>query len=226
MPSCLPRRTGGDEIPGGAVSAFSPVSSLPSNGLRMRVCACLCIVRNELIVIRGYASVVYTLSSFYPHTRTHACTHTHTHTKREGEGGREFCYCVQPEMCCWNQFPITHTRVHTHALWHTRAHTHTHYDTHILIPFEDRKLTGLKVDIAPGGGGRRKHVHHYMALHCNHHHFSALRIRWAAMTTIIMLHQLWGTKSQDSVHKPWPVKRKGSWGRKSVWRHVHTSIAP
>ena len=61
----------------------------------MRVCACLCIVQNELI--RGYASVVYTLSSFRPHTRTH---------------------------------------------------THTHYDTHILIPFEDRKPTGLKVDIA------------------------------------------------------------------------------
>ena len=29
---------------------------------------------------------------------------------------------------------------------HTRARTHTH--THILIPFEDRKPTGLKVDIA------------------------------------------------------------------------------
>ena len=86
-----------------AISTFSPVSSLSSNGLTMRVCACLCIVRNELI--RGYASVVYTLSSFRPHT---------------------------------------YTRPHTH----TQVHTHTHYDTHILIPFEDRKPTGLKVVIA------------------------------------------------------------------------------
>ena len=27
-------------------------------------------------------------------------------------------------------------------------HTHTHTHTHILIPFEDREPTGLKVDIA------------------------------------------------------------------------------
>ena len=81
-----------------AISAFSPVSSLSSNGLTMRVCACLCIVRNELI--RGYASVVYTLSSFRPHTRarahtlTHTHTHTHTHTR-------------------------TRTRTHTHTMTHT-----------------------------------------------------------------------------------------------------------
>ena len=39
-----------------AISTFSPVSSLSSNGLRMRVCACLCIVRNELMrgVILGH----------------------------------------------------------------------------------------------------------------------------------------------------------------------------
>ena len=39
-------------------------------------------------------------------------------------------------------------RAHTHT--HTCTHTspNTHYDTHILIPFEDRKPTGLKVDIA------------------------------------------------------------------------------
>ena len=59
------------------ISTFSPVSSLSSNGLRMCVCVCLWIVRNELI--HGYASVVYTLSSFRPHTHT-KCTHTSTHT--------------------------------------------------------------------------------------------------------------------------------------------------
>ena len=42
-----------------AISTFSPVGSLSSTGLRMRVCVCLCIALNELI--RGYASVVYTL---------------------------------------------------------------------------------------------------------------------------------------------------------------------
>ena len=34
--------------------------------------------------------------------------------------------------------------VHTH----THAHTHARTHTHILIPFEDREPTGLKVDIA------------------------------------------------------------------------------
>ena len=50
----------------------------------------------------------------------------------------------------------THTHTHTHTVTHTLTHTHTHArthartqcDTHILIPFEDRKPTGLKVDIA------------------------------------------------------------------------------
>ena len=52
-----------------AMSSFSPSSVLlSSDGLRMRVCVCLCIARNELI--RGYASVVYTLTSFRPHTHT------------------------------------------------------------------------------------------------------------------------------------------------------------
>ena len=35
-----------------AISTFSPVGSLSSNGLRMRVCVCLCgILRNELICV-------------------------------------------------------------------------------------------------------------------------------------------------------------------------------
>ena len=59
------------------------------------------------------------------HARTHARTHTHTHARTHAH---------------------THARTHAHA--HTHTHTHTHYDTHILIPFEDRKPTGLKVDIA------------------------------------------------------------------------------
>ena len=73
------------------------------------MCVCLCIAQNELIC--GYASVVYTLSSFRLHTHTHC---------------------------------DTHTRMHTRAC----EHTHTHCDTHIPIPFENRKPTGLKVDIA------------------------------------------------------------------------------
>ena len=77
------------------ISTFSPVGSLSSN--------CL--------------SVVYTLSSFRPHTHTMWHTHTHTHT-------------------------VTHTRTRTYA------RTHTHWHTHIPILFEDRKPTGLKVDIA------------------------------------------------------------------------------
>ena len=66
-----------------AMSTFSPVGSLSSNGLRMRVLVYSTgIAWNELI--RGYASVVLTSSSFHPsthtHTRTHARTHAHTHT--------------------------------------------------------------------------------------------------------------------------------------------------
>jgi len=76
-----------------AVSTFSPVGLLSSNGVSMHACVYLGvymgIVWNELI--RGYANVVHTSSSF----STHACTHAH-----------------------------------------------------ILIPFEDHELMGLKVDIA------------------------------------------------------------------------------
>ena len=57
-----------------AISTFSPVGSLSSDGLRMGVCVCLCIystgiVRNKLIC--EYANVVHTPSSFRPHTHTH-----------------------------------------------------------------------------------------------------------------------------------------------------------
>ena len=70
-------------------------------------------------------------------------------------------YMDMPALCVYVKFiPSTHT--HAHALWHTHTymrmharthwhthwHTHTQCDTHILIPFEDRKPTGLKVDIA------------------------------------------------------------------------------
>ena len=61
-----------------AISTFSPVSSLSSDGLRMHVCLCrdsTGIIRLELIC--GYANIVHT-SSFHPHTYTH--THSTTHT--------------------------------------------------------------------------------------------------------------------------------------------------
>ena len=35
-------------------------------------------------------------------------------------------------------------------------------------------------------------------------------LRWAAMRAILIFHSLWGTKSQDSVHKPQLLKRKES----------------
>ena len=35
-------------------------------------------------------------------------------------------------------------------------------------------------------------------------------LRWAAMRAILMFQKLWGTKSQDSVHKPQLLKRKES----------------
>ena len=41
---------------------------------------------------------------------------------------------------------VTHTHKHMHA--HMHIHTHTHCDTHIPIPSEDCKPTGLKVDTA------------------------------------------------------------------------------
>ena len=83
---------------------LAPIGSLSSNGLRMRVLVYSTgIAWNELI--RGYASVVLTSSSFHPSTHTHTRTHTCTHT-------------------------------HTHSL------------SLSLIPFEDRKPTGIQVDIA------------------------------------------------------------------------------
>ena len=39
----------------------------------------------------------------------------------------------------------THTRMHTH----THTHTHTLSHSHILTPFEDRKLTGAKSGHCP-----------------------------------------------------------------------------
>ena len=92
-----------------AISTFSLVGSLSSNGLRMRVCVCsLCgIVRSELIC--GYASVVYTSSSFPPPTQTHTHTHTNTHTHTH-----------------------THTHTRTHARTHARSHARTHAHTHTI----------------------------------------------------------------------------------------------
>ena len=55
------------------------------------------IARNELIC--GYANVVYTSSSFCPHTHTHTYTHTHTDAR---------------------------THAHMHACTRTHACMHTH----------------------------------------------------------------------------------------------------
>ena len=46
------------------------------------------------------------------------------------------------------QFIPYYAGAHTHARAHTHTHTHTHthnphnHPTHILMPFEDRELTG------------------------------------------------------------------------------------
>ena len=54
-----------------AISMFSPISSLSSNGLRMRVCMySTATVQKELIC--GYVNVVHTSSSFCPHTHSHS----------------------------------------------------------------------------------------------------------------------------------------------------------
>ena len=75
-----------------AISTFSPVGLLSSNGSRMHVCVCTGIARNELIYSVG-----------------------------------------MPAKCI--------LQVHS-------VYTHTHAHAHIIIPFEDREPTGLKVDIA------------------------------------------------------------------------------
>ena len=89
-----------DSSDSSALSTFSCVGSLSSNGLSVHVLVYSSgIVQNELIC--GYASVVHMLSSL-------------------------------------------------------PAHTHTHARTFIFIPFEDRKLTGLKVDMADSSSGKKE----------------------------------------------------------------------
>ena len=67
------------------------------------------------------------------HTHMHAHTHAHTHS-------------------CTHTRTQTHTHAHTHSHTHTHTQRHTytrtHIYTHTLIPFKERKPTGLKVDIA------------------------------------------------------------------------------
>ena len=48
----------------------------------------------------------------------------------------------------------------------------------------------------------------FLTLHCQHQ--NNLAFRWAAEKAILTTRQLWGTKSQDSVHKPQLLKRKES----------------
>ena len=57
-----------------------------------------------------------------------------------------------------------------------------------------------------GGGGReRLHTYRYTVTTR-----MILALRWAAMKAILMFHELWGTKSQDSVHRSQLLKRKES----------------
>ena len=80
----------------------------------------------------AYLKFVLTMHTHaHTHTCMHACTHTHTHT----------------HACTHIHFKFILT-THTHAHTACAHHTHTRTHTHILIPFEDRRPTGLKVDIA------------------------------------------------------------------------------
>ena len=85
-----------------AISTFSPVGKLSSNGLRVRVC----------VRVLVYSTGIEQITDMWTCQRS----------------------------AYFNPIPSTHARA--------RAHTHTHTHTHILIPFEDREPTGLKVDIA------------------------------------------------------------------------------
>ena len=58
------------------------------------------------------------------------------------------CLCVAQNELIYMR--ICQRRVYVKFIPSTHTHMHTHCDTHILIPFEDHKPTGLKVDIAYG----------------------------------------------------------------------------
>ena len=63
------------EIDTWAISTFSPVGSLSSNGLRMRVCVCTC------IALAQYGMNWYVDMPTYCILQVHSVnTHTHTHT--------------------------------------------------------------------------------------------------------------------------------------------------
>ena len=73
--------------------------------------------------------------------------------------------------------------------------------------------------LSPPGGGERGRL--YLTLHCHHqevekegdstcHHQNDSALTWVAMRVILMFHYLWGTKSQDSVHRPQLLKRENS----------------
>ena len=64
------------------------------------------------------------------------------------------CVCVHAFTdIVWNELICGHASgVNTSSLFNTHTHTHTHTHTrshtHILIPFENHKPMGLKVNIA------------------------------------------------------------------------------
>ena len=60
-----------------------------------------------------------------------------------------------------------------------------------------------------GGGGGEQGLYTYRYIVTTR---MTPALRWAAMTAVLMFHLLWGTKSQDSVHRPQLLKRKESRG--------------
>ena len=64
-----------------------------------------------------------------------------------------------------------------------------------------------------GGGGGMEVGEEGAMLHCHHQNDSSIK-----MGVILIFHSLWGTKSQDCVHKPqpfwreWRAKVESSWG--------------
>ena len=72
--------------------------------------------------------------------------------------------------------------------------------TETIKLIRDRKKDGRGY-----GGGARGGLHTYCYTVTTR---MTPTLRWAATRAILMFHQLWGTKSQDGVHRPQLLKRK------------------
>ena len=62
------------------------------------------------------------------------------------------CMCVHECMCIDGMNMKSALRWHISSFHTMPAYTHEHTGTHILIPFEDSKPTGLKVDVPKTNG--------------------------------------------------------------------------